>query len=127
MVFDHHMSDSGIQPRVGGILGDLARAAVITDCLSEGTVTIHANGMRFCYNSGCGVGGICGRITAPASGYAMAATIKNTRFTGTIKINNPAANEDKARYGQTLGCSPNDNATGILVKENWVEEGTLSL
>ncbi|MBR5704175.1 MAG: hypothetical protein IKX45_08000 [Bacteroidales bacterium] len=127
MIFDHNISDSGITPRVGGMLGDLARQAIITDCLSEGTITINANGKRFCYSSSCGVGGICGRNTAPASGYTMAATLKNVKFTGKIEIINAASNEDKTRYGQILGCIPGDSAAGALVRENWQEEGTLSL
>jgi len=127
IICDHAYSDSGITPRIGGMLGDLARQGVITDCTSEGTIMINANGKRFSYNSGCGIGGLVGRITAPADGYSMSATIKNVRFTGTIRINNPAPDEDKTRYGQILGCSPSDKATAVLVKESWAEEGTLSL
>jgi hypothetical protein len=113
--------------RIGGILGDLARQATVNDCVSEGTITINANGNRLCSSSAFGVGGLVGRITAPASGYTMAAIIKNAKFTGTIKLNGGVGNEDKTRYGQILGCSPNDNATNILKKENWIEEGTISL
>ena len=127
IILNHPNADGGITSRVGGMLGDLARQAAILDCVSEGTITINANGKRYASSSGFGFGGLVGRITAPASGYTMAATIKNARFTGTIKINGAAGNEDKTRYGQILGCSPNDNATNILIKENWIEEGTLSL
>lgn len=127
MIFDHQTADSGIQPRHGGMLGDLARQGVITDCENSGSITINADSKRFSYNSGCGIGGIVGRITAPATGYTMAATIKNATFRGTITLNNGASNEDKARYGQILGCSPSDAATNVLTKENWVEEGTISL
>ena len=127
IILNHHSENTAVTCRMGGILGDLARQATVNDCVSEGTITINANGNRLCSSSAFGVGGLVGRITAPASGYTMAAIIKNAKFTGTIKLNGGAGNEDKARYGQILGCSPNENATNILTKENWTEEGTISL
>ena len=73
-------------------------------------------------------------VTVDDEGYIAATPnydITEATFTisddGTITLNNGASNEDKARYGQILGCSPNDNATNVLTKENWVEEGTISL
>ena len=74
-----------------------------------------------------GFGGVVGRITAPASGYTMSSTIKNVTFKGTLQVVNAAASEDKTRYHQILGCSPNANSDAALIKENWSEEGTLIL
>ena len=127
IILNHLAENTAVTSRVGGMLGDLARQGTIVDCVSDGNITINAGGNRYASSNGFGFGGICGRITAPASGYTMSAVIKNARFSGTIKVNGTAGNEDKTRYGQILGCSPNDNATNILTKENWIEEGTISL
>ncbi len=127
IILNHQIANAGVNSRVGGILGEIARLGTISGCESSGTLTVNAGGKRFASTSGFGFGGICGRITAPASGYTMAATIKDVTFTGTVKLNNGAADEDRTRYGQILGCSPNANSDGILTKSGWHEEGTLTL
>ena len=127
IILNHQIADSGITPRLGGFLGDLARIGVVTNCVSEGTITFNAGGKRVLSSNAGGVGGVVGRITAPASGYTMSSTIKNVTFKGSIIVNDCAASEDKTRYGQILGCSPNANADAALVKENWTEEGTIRM
>ena len=127
IILNHQIADSGITPRLGGFLGDLARVGVVNDCTSTGTITVNAGGKRVLSNNAGGFGGVVGRITAPASGYTMSSTIKNVTFKGTLRVVNAAADEDKTRYHQILGCSPNANSDAVLIKENWSEEGTLIL
>ena len=127
IVLNHPIANSGITPRVGGFLGDLARIGVVTNCVSSGTITVNAGGRRVLSSNAGGFGGVVGRITAPASGYTMSSTIKNVTFRGTLQVVNCAADEDRTRYGQILGCSPNANSDAVLIKENWSEEGTLIL
>ena len=127
IILNHQIADSGITPRLGGFLGDLARVGVVNDCTSTGTITVNAGGKRVLSSNAGGFGGVVGRITAPASGYTMSSTIKNVTFKGTLQIVNAAASEDKTRYHQILGCSPNANSDAALIKENWSEEGTLIL
>lgn len=127
IILNHQIADSGITPRLGGFLGDLARVGVVNDCTSTGTITVNAGGKRVLSSNAGGFGGVVGRITAPASGYTMSSTIKNVTFKGTLQVVNAAASEDKTRYHQILGCSPNANSDAALIKENWSEEGTLIL
>ena len=127
IILNHQIADSGITPRLGGFLGDLARVGVVNDCTSTGTITVNAGGKRVLSSNAGGFGGVVGRITAPASGYTMSSTIKNVTFKGTLQVVNAASNEDKTRYHQILGCSPNANSDAALIKENWSEEGTLIL
>ncbi len=126
IVLNHKIADSGITPRLGGIIGDLGRIGVITNCVSEGNITVNAGGKRILSSSAGGFGGVVGRNTAPASEYTMSATIKNCSFTGSITVKGTAGNEDMTRYGQIIGCVPNSNAQGALTQESNTMEGTIS-
>lgn len=83
--------------RIGGIIGNNERAAVLSGCEMTGTMTVDAKNFAIPYE---GFGGLMGRRVAQAdpNTYDMSVTIENCKV-GNITINN-GSNIDAARRNQ---------------------------
>lgn len=117
--------DASQHIRLGGILGDAARKAECVRCKFTGSMIFNLSGKKFITGDGRGVGGIIGRITAPASGYVMDFKLTDCSNTGSIVVNNPIASEAKTSYGQIIGSKPGTSAD-VLAESGSIAEGTIT-
>lgn len=120
-------SDNTQNPRIGGITGDCARYDVFTRCKFTGSMVFNLNGYLFQRSNGCGVGGIGGRITAPASGYTMKFVFTDCQSSGSIVVNNPHSGDIASQYGLILGTSPSSAATAVKTETGSVVTGSVKI
>ncbi len=126
LVYTHNV-DNTQNPRFGGMTGDCARYNIFTRCKFTGSMTFNLNGYLFQKNTGTGVGGIGGRITAPASGYTMKFVFTDCVSSGSIVVNNPNSGEKTSQYGLILGTSPSTAASDVKTETGSVVTGTVTI
>ena len=122
----YSQTETNNQPtRWGGMAGDFARNGTLVRCTFSGKMIFNLGGNAFITKNSMGVGGILGRITAPANGYNMKADLSDCKATGSIIVNDASPAEGKDFYGLIIGCIP-PNADSILTERGSVCTGSLT-
>lgn len=110
--------------RFGGIIGSQERNGVIQNCTNSGSMVFDMACTQIALTNGSGIGGICGRCNATASGYTMSTTVKDCAFTGSITFNSASPSQPetfiKKIVGTPLSGYQADASTGN------VETGTIT-
>ena len=119
-------ADNMFNTRGGGIAGDMARQGEFDRCKFTGKITMNMHGnIFFTTNMAKGIGGVVGRITSPASGYTMKATLEGCVSSGSITINGLKSGEPRNCTNLVIGCKPGTSSS-ILTETDSVVTGTLT-
>ena len=104
--------------RFGGIIGDLQRGAVISDCSFTGKILVDQNNKVSYSGNDRGVGGIIGRETAPNASFPnmnAKAILTRCNSKGTITITNSAdtPENNSSHVRQISGCQLNTTSSHV--------------